>query len=344
MSNFEDHLAQFTEAEWLAAVDELLPCIHEVDRAATQIWFRFYPLALKRFIDAAENRDEALNGIVMLGTYDLKDQISTSHHFLYGHRYWKTVKCAIEKEAGEFKSGTPALADMIKGVAMRASSKLNIERPLVNGIAAVGLMTYNQVGAEAFSASATEIEPPTGIMKGSPDQIVASREKDDSQGMFGFLKTIDKKYSVNYAAKDYAGKFPVMNEQEVTQASALDRSKNWQSLDERCWEGPVPVECTSASCGTCWVGILGGAEKLNEVGRRERRAMRVFGYNQPEGEHPCLRLACQTRATGNVTLVIPPWNAVFGKKVYNNLDALELEPVTTSAQKLRDVVKEAVEG
>lgn len=344
MSNFKDHLSKFTEADWLAAVEELLPCIHDVDRNATQVWFRFYPLELKRFIDTAENREEALAGIVMQGEFDLKDQIATSHHFLYGHRYWKSVKCAIEKEEDEYKNGSPSLLDLIKGVAMRVSSKKNLERNLTTGIAAVGLMTFNQVGSEAFRASTTEIEEPKGLMKKSPDQIVAARAQDDSQGVFGFLKTVDKKYSVAFAAKDYAGKFPVMNEQEVTQASANDHSKDWKQVDERCWEGPIPVECTAASCGTCWVGVLGGQEKLNEVSRRERRQMKVFGYNQPEGDKPALRLACQTRAVGNVTLVIPPWNAVFGKKVYDNLEHIELEPNTTSAKHLREIVKEATSG
>jgi uncharacterized 2Fe-2S/4Fe-4S cluster protein (DUF4445 family) len=86
---------------------------------------------------------------------------------------------------------------------------------------------------------------------------------------------------------------------------------------------------------------LGGKEKLSDVSNRESRAMKVFGYNQPEELRPFLRLACQARAEGNVTIVIPPWNAVFGKKVYGNVEDLELEPVTTSAKALREAVKEA---
>ena len=69
--------------------------------------------------------------------------------------------------------------------------------------------------------------------------------------------------------------------------------------------------------------------------------MKVFGYNQPENERPFLRLACQTQAKGNVTLVIPPWNGVFGKKVYGNVEEVELEPVATSAKNLREVVRSA---
>ncbi|MFZ1700214.1 MAG: hypothetical protein WBO10_05865 [Pyrinomonadaceae bacterium] len=339
-----DHLAGFLESDWLGAVGELLPEIHEVDRNAVQIWFRFYPLSLKRFVDAAENRDETLHGMVMQGEFELDGQIDTSHTFLYGHRFWKTAKCAVEAEADEFKGETTELADIIREVGIRIAQKNNVERILTNAIAAVGLMTLNQVGLDAFKAAAGEAEEPTGAMTKSPDAIVAARAKDDSQGVFGFLKTIDKKFSVAYTASNYAGKFPVTLDEEIASASQKDTSRDWKAGDSRCWEGPVPIECTAASCGTCWVGVLGGQDKLASVERRERKQMKVFGYNQPEDETPFLRLACQARAAGNVTLVIPPWNAVFGKKVYGNVEDVELEPVTTSAKALRETIKSAASG
>ena len=98
-SDFQQYLSTFNESDWLAAVDELLPCIHEVDRNAVQIWFRFYPLSLQRFIASAEDREETLRGMAMQGDFDLSSQIDTSHHFLYAHRYWPTVKRKIEKVA-----------------------------------------------------------------------------------------------------------------------------------------------------------------------------------------------------------------------------------------------------
>src|SRR5687768_12892173 len=99
-----------------------------------------------------------------------------------------------------------------------------------------------------------------------------------------------------------------MNEQEIAGASALERSKNWQEKDSRCWEGVIPVECLSASCGTCWIGVIAGQEKLSEVSRRERKAMKVFGYNQPDDPKPFMRLGCQAKANGNATIAIAPWN------------------------------------
>ncbi len=338
------YLSKFKEADWLAAIDEMLPCIHEVDREAVQIWFRFYPIDLVRHLENAEDREETFRGFALKGDLELKNQIDTSHHFLYGHRYWSKIKRKIEKEFDEFTGGEPELEAIVKSVAMRAASKLNVERSMVNAIATVGLATLNQVGIEAFKAASGEVEKPTGIMSKSPEAVIARRQKDDSQGILGFLKTIDKKYSVAFSGINSAGKFPVMHAEEIASASQKDRTHPWQEADERCWEGPVPIECTSASCGTCWVGVLGGREKLSDVAPRERRAMKVFGYNQPDDEKPYLRLACQAEASGNVTIVIPPWNAVFGKKIRGNVEELELEPATTSAKVLRETIASAASG
>ncbi|MBA2379394.1 MAG: (2Fe-2S)-binding protein, partial [Blastocatellia bacterium] len=232
----------------------------------------------------------------------------------------------------------------IRQIAKTAADAAKTNESLTLGIAAAGLMTLIQVGPEAFKAAAGVASKPSGIMAKSPDDIVRTRKEDDSQGIFGFLKTIDKKFSVTHNEYTSRDRFTIMNDQEIAAASALDRTQDWQSKDERCWEGPVPVECTSASCGTCWVGVLGGAEKLNEPSVRERKQMKVFGYNQPDEPQPFLRLACQSRAAGNVTLVIPPWNAVFGKKIRGNVEDVELEPVTTSAKKLRELVSSAAKN
>ena len=338
-----DHLGTFSEEQWLAAVEELLPCVHEVDRNALQIWFRFYPLSLKQFIDAGESREELLHGIVMQGEFELAGQIATSHHFLYGHRFWPKAKCVIEKLADEYKGQPDSLVELVKEVSIAVAEKKKVDRSLTNAIAAVGLMTLNQVGVDAFKAASGDVEKASKAMSKSPDAIVAERAKDDSQGMFGFLRTIDKQFSVAYSGI-HSGKFNLVCDEEIASASQRDTSRDWKAGDSRCWEGPVPIECTAASCGTCWVGVLGGKEKLTEVGRRERRQMKVFGYNQPEDERPFIRLACQARASGNVTIVIPPWNAVFGKKVYGNVEEVELEPNTTSAKALRETIASAVSG
>ena len=101
--------------------------------------------------------------------------------------------------------------------------------------------------------------------------------------------------------------------------------------DERCWEGVVPVECRSASCGTCWIGVLGGRGKAFR-GRPPRTANdEVFGYNQPEDEKP-ISSRLPGKGLRQRDHRDPAWNGVFGKKIYGNVEELELEPVTTSAK------------
>lgn len=332
---------QFDEKSWLETLTQLLPGIHKVDRNAVQIWFRFHPLALLRFIESAEDKAKTLHQLAMQGDFDLKDQIDSSHKFLYGHRYWKTVKEEIEKRAESFNDSTANLKSEIEQLAKSVSEKAKADQALTLGISAIGLMTLLQVDIDAFKSSKGETEKPKGLMTKSPDQIVAERAKDDSQGILGFLKTIDKKFTVNWEDKLSSGKFPLKNQAELATASALDQSQNWKERDERCWEGVIPVECRSASCGTCWIGVIAGEEKLSDVQKLERKQMKVFGYNQTDEAKPFMRLACQAKAHGNVSIVIPSWNGVFGKKVYDNIEQLELEPVTTSAKKLRETINEA---
>lgn len=338
--SFTSYLYNFSEKDWFSAVEKIVPEIHEVDKNATRIWFRFYPLELFRYLQAAEDKAKAVHKFAMQGNFELKDQIDSSHNFLYGHRFWKQTKSAIETFADSFSDANADLANVIDQIAEKAAEKAHTKKSLTLGITAVGLMTLNQAGIEAFKAAKGEPENPIPALQRSPSEIVEERAKDDSQGIFGFLKTVDKKFTAHWINSKSSGSFAIKNDADIATASALDQSKNWKDGDERCWEGVVPVECRSAACGTCWVGILGGEEKLSEVQRLERKQMDIFGYNQPSGEKPFMRLACQAKASGNVSFVIPPWNGVFGRKVYGVEDG-DLEPVTTSAKKLRETIKSA---
>lgn len=340
---FISELESKTEADWLTVVETLLPAVHEVDRNAVQIWFRFYPLDLLSYLESADDVEEAMKGVAMQGDFGLLDKIDSSHRFLYGHRFWPQVKSAVEARADSNESFT-CLKSEIKNIAKAAAIAAKTNESLTTAIAAVGLMTLAQTGLDEMKKASGVAAKPEGVMAKSPDEIIAERAKDDSQGLFGFLKTVDKKFSVNFKAFAFEGRFPIINDEEIASASQKDHDRDWQSLDARCWEGPVPIECTSASCGTCWVGVLGGQEKLSAPSDRERRQMKVFGYNQPDTEKPFIRLACQAKTSGNVTIVIPPWNAVFGKKVRGNVEEVELEPVTTSAARLRQTIATAASG
>ena len=115
------------------------------------------------------------------------------------------------------------------------------------------------------------------------------------------------------------GWFPILNAQELTSAAELDK-RNYHDGDARCYEamGPIPVDCRAGSCGTCWVGVLGGNENLDPADDFERKRMKYFGYwdsgfIDSSVERPLIRLACQVRANGSVSIVIPMWNGVFGE-------------------------------
>jgi len=340
-ANFTEYLNQFSEQEWLATVEKLLPEIHEVDRNAIQIWFRFYPLSLFRYLEAAENREQTIQQLAIQGDFELKNQIDSSHKFLFGHRFWKETKAAIVARAESNTNESNDLASIVTDISKEVGKNAGAKECLTKSIVFAGLMTLVQSGIAAFKASKGEVQIDAKQLKKSAKDIIAERAKDDSQGVFGFLKTVDKKYSVCYDETESNASFRIINDEEIATASAKDQTKDWKAMDERRWEGVIPVECRSSSCGTCWVGVLGGQEKLSDVSPREKRQMKIFGYNQPEEEKPFIRLACQAKAFGNATIVIPTWNGVFGKKIYGNVERLELEPATTSAVKLRETIADA---
>lgn len=340
-TKFEDFLNKFNETDWLKSLDALLPAISEVDRTATQIWFRFYPLALHDFLQSVEDKEKAVQKFIMQGNYELKNQIDSSHKFLYGHRFWAEVKNAIVERAESFENGGSEFEAKI--IAKSLAEKLKIDESLLVGITLVGLMTLRQVGFDAFKNAEGKVYIDKKYAKQSAKDVLARRAKDDSQGILGFLKTIDKNWTVVYDENSGGARFKLFNEEELASGSARDQSKNWREIDARCGEGVIPVECRSASCGTCWVGVIGGAEKLSDVARLERKQMKVFGYNQGDEPKPFMRLACQAKAYGAVSIVIPPWNGVFGKKIYGNIENVVLEPATTSAVKLRETIAGAIE-
>ena len=101
-------------------------------------------------------------------------------------------------------------------------------------------------------------------------------------------------------------------------ASSCDK-RDFRSQDHRRIAGPVPAECRSGACGYCWIGVLGGQENLSDVTDFEKKRLHHFGYVPREvevGPHSHIRLACQSKCYGDVSVVIPPWNGVLdGGKV-----------------------------
>ena len=311
---FAEFLSQNDEESWAAALTTLLRSVHEVDKNATQIWFSFFPLSLFRAFEETDDQKLLAAQLLVRGVYPLREQIDSSHKFLYGHRYWPQVKKAVETFAAGFSAGdTAALSDQILQVAGEAAQLLKVEPSLTIGITAVAFMTVRQTGLEAFKNAKGEMLLDKKHAKQSPEQVLRARAVDDGQGLFGFLKTVDKKWTVTHDENDDAATYKLNNAQDLAWGAEADRSRNWREIDPRRPEGPIPVECRSASCGTCWVGVLGGAEKLSDVAVREGKQIKEFGYIDTTEPRPLIRLACQAQALGAVSIVIPPWNGVFGK-------------------------------
>ena len=317
MTPFDNFLAKHDEEAWSAALTTLLRSIHEVDQNATQIWFAFYPLALFQALKAAEDPEKLRQMLLMQGTYELKDQIDSSHTFLYGHRYWPEVKRAVEQHAREFRAlpseADASLSDQILAVAKKVAGQVKTDQSLTVGITAVAFMTVQQAGLEAFEKAPGKMMIDARHAGKSPEQVLRERAKDDSQGLLGFLRTVNKKWTVTFDENDDEAKYRMNHVQDLAWGAAEDRSRNWREIDPRRVEGPIPVECRSASCGTCWVGVIGGAEKLSDVAAREGKKIKEFGYIDTSEPKPLIRLACQAQTHGAVSIVIPPWNGVFGK-------------------------------
>jgi ferredoxin len=311
MSDLFGHLMAYDAAAWQRAVATLSTEVHPIDREATAIWFAFYPLELHLTLAEAADQQAAARRLGLMGTWRLADQIDQSHRFFYAHRYWPQVKLAVQNAAPPFAED---LAELASAIATAAARRARVDREFLLGISAAGLMTYRQVGAEAFAAAPGRIHLSDKTRALSPHQVMKRRARDDSQGLFGFARGSYRRWTVTFDEGDPEATFTVISGQEIATAAQTDK-RDYRSRDPRCTpgEGPIPVECRAASCGTCWVGVLGGAEKLSPVvDRDERRRMAVFGYTESAEERPLIRLACQAKAFGAVSIVIPPWNGLIG--------------------------------
>jgi ferredoxin len=310
MNALYGQICQYDTAAWRRAVDTLSAEIHPIDRNATKIWFAFYPLDLHLTLSEAPDPAAAARKLGLMGRWRLADQVGSSHRFLFAHRYWPQVKSAIQGLSDPLPAD---LAALVSRTAEAAARTARVDREFLLGIAAVLLMTLRQVGPEVFAAAPATIHLPDRVRAMSPHQVLKRRARDDWQGLLGFTRGMMKRWTVTFDESEPDATFALIDGQEIASAAQTDK-RDYRSLDPRCTpnEGPIPVECRAASCGTCWVGVLGGADKLSPVvDRDERRRMKVFGYLDSTEERPLIRLACQARAHGAVSIVIPPWNGVF---------------------------------
>jgi ferredoxin len=72
------------------------------------------------------------------------------------------------------------------------------------------------------------------------------------------------------------------------EVSAPDGSRLVDLCDDRC--APVPFSCRSASCGTCRIDVIEGAQLLEPPSADELDVLDIFGDDPARR-----RLACQAR-------------------------------------------------
>lgn len=313
-SPFMGFLMKHDQDAWWSAVHKLGPSIHQVDRDATQIWFYFWPLWLRGMLREAESNKQLFEELEIKGDPDLAKQIDSSHAFVYGHRYWPEVKVAVGEHAAS--QGAPEsldLTDQIRSVALQVAGSTKVDESLLIGITAIGFMTLQQVGADAFAAAEGKLHISGWARKRSPQKTLSARAKDDGGGLLGYLKGLKRDYTITFNEGFKTAKFKLIEGVQLTQASMTDQADH-PYADSRCepGDGPLPTECRSAACGTCWIGVLGGNDRLSAVNPLEQRRIARFGYIDTEEARPLIRLACKAHATGNATIVVPPWNAVAG--------------------------------
>jgi ferredoxin len=310
-SQLLEFLEGHSQRAWIDALDELGDALHPVDRDATRIWFAFWPLELKEALESPEGADEMARVMDLEGKWRLVEQIDGSVEFLYGAHYWAPVKKAVLRYRGD----TESLADTIRTIAGSVAETEKVDVGLVLGITAVALMTLRQVGQEELEK--TVDYPARGeLLPRNPEQVVAQRKRESRDGMFTFLKGLNRRWEVRWNERAKDGTFRAINGQDIAMAGDAVEG-DYRSLDYRRIAGPVPVECRVGSCGYCWVGLLGGRDKLSPITDFERERLAYFGYdtvNDDDDEHPLIRLSCQSQCLGDVTLAISPWNGELNRR------------------------------
>src|SRR6185369_15476061 len=122
-------------------------------------------------------------------------------------RYWPEVKRATHEHASAFSGGESKLSDQVLAVAQQVAEQLKVDRSLVVGITAVAFMTLRQVGLEAFQQAPGKMLLDRKHAQKSAEHVLRERAKDDSQGMLGFLRTVNKKWTVTYDENDDSAKY-----------------------------------------------------------------------------------------------------------------------------------------
>lgn len=299
------------EPEWFETLDSLIGSVHSVDQDAVRVWYSFWPLKVTQSLRESTDPVKTAQELLLYGDFQLGRVLHDSVGFLFGARWWKEICQAVLDFADRWEAGSvevESLSDAIRAVAQRVSSEQNTPEELLLGITAVAFFALRHLGREEFANCLKNTE--IGVFSPrSPEQLLALRRKRTNKSLFDFLYTVNRRHTVTWDEKEDRT-FPAINNQYLAMAAALDQ-EDYVDTDSRRVEGPVPVQCRNGACGFCWVGLLGGKKNLSEITDFERTRLETFGYSgsgQLSEQHPHLRLACQARVLGDISIVIPPWN------------------------------------
>ena len=312
---FHHFLSNHGGEQWDCALRDLLPLVHRVDRDATQIWFSFWPLKLTRSLQESGDSSATAKRLQLDGKYRLDQQTDSSVAFFYAFRYWGIIKTAILDFSKSTKGSEEMnLPTIIHSIASQVADFCQIDESVVLGITAAGVMMLQQVGVSVFE-SKVDPEP---IVKPAPsvEQVLRFRNKKGKGGILRLFGIQSGKHQVTYEEKNPDGTFFAMHGQDLSMASSTDK-RDFRNQDHRRVYGPVPAECRSGACGYCWIGVMNGKENISELAAFEKKRLAYFGYLEKDveiGSHPLIRLSCQAKCQGDVTIVIPPWNGVLNNR------------------------------
>ena len=312
-SSFYALLCHQEQAVWDRAVAEIIPLTHPVDQTATRIWFSFWPLKLSQSLLKFDDTVQVAKELELDGNYRLEEQLADSVKFLFGSRYWVKVKNAVlayTQNGTEPESGR--LENHILGLAENLAARENIPTSLLVGITTVAFMALRQMGMEAFRA-ASDPRRKESADPMTPEEVWKGRNRKRARNWLSRLSGKPEEYTVTFDEGKAARTFLALPGQDLSMASARDK-REYASEDPRRIAGPIPAQCRSGSCGYCWVGILHGREELSEISEFEKTRLIYFGYaagHSDQETHPVIRLACQSKCYGDVSVVIPPWNGAL---------------------------------
>ena len=318
-STLYSHLSRYSPADWAAAVDTLSASVHPIDQNATRIWFAFFPLKPASRAGSRGGRAEREAAVVqtlrLMGRWRLVDQIDSSHAFLFAHRYWPQVKSAVTSFDQSITEATPLRGGRHVGRGGRGAHRARRSRdarrdvrggahdapPGRTGRAHGGARTDSSGGCRARAVAASGHEA-AGARRLAGSVRLPARPHEALDG--------DVRRE-RFGREVRRHQRPGDRDGGADRQAGLSRSRSALHAGRGTDSRRVPRRVMRH--------VLGRRARRRRqalAGRRSRRAasVQMFGYLDSQEPKPLIRLACQAKAHGAVSIVIPPWNGFLSKQ------------------------------